>query len=161
MNAKTGILYVPLNEACADFTWVPGSNFEFETRFLRRDDSDGLIGRLEAIDLASRKALWVQRRRAPESSAILGTAGGLIFDGSRDRWFRASDERTGKVLWQTKLNAPPSSYPVTYSADGVQYVAVVAGGGGPLDNAGAILTPEIPAPGSGTTLWVFRLPERR
>ena len=159
-NAKTGILYVPLNEACADFTWVPGSNFEFETRFMRRDDSDGLIGRLEAIDVASRKALWVQRRRAPESSAILATAGGLIFDGSRDRWFRASDARTGKVLWQTKLNAPPSSYPVTFSADGVQYVAVVAGGGGPLDNAGGVLTPEIPAPGAGTTLWVFRLPEK-
>lgn len=160
-NPKTGILYVPLTEACADFTYVPGSNFEFETRFLRRDGSDGLIGRLEAIDVASRKALWVQRRRAPESSAILGTAGGLIFEGSRDRWFRASDERTGRVLWQTRLSAQPSSYPVTFSAGGVQYVAVVAGGGGSLDGSGGILTPEIPAPGTGTTLWVFRLPEKR
>ena len=63
----------------------------------RARDRRSMIGRVEAIDLASHKTLWVQRRRAPHSSAILGTAGGLIFEGSRDRWFRASDERTGKV----------------------------------------------------------------
>lgn len=156
-NAKTGILFVPENETCHTLTYVPGNSFDFEDRILRRIDSDGMIGRVEAIDLASRKTLWVQRRRAPQSSAILATAGGLIFEGSHDRWFRASDQRSGKVLWQTRLNAPPSSYPVTYGADGDQYVAVVAGTGGALAVLLGSFAPEIAKPPSGTTLWVFRL----
>jgi alcohol dehydrogenase (cytochrome c) len=161
-NPQTGILYVPQNELCSEMTWVPGPSFEITSRIQRRFNSDGMVGRIDAIDLATRKTIWVQRRRAPQSSAILGTAGGLIFEGSRDRVFRASDERTGKVLWQTRLNAPPSSYPITYSVNGVQYVAVVAGGGNTIDvMPGSIITPEIAAPSNGMTLWIFRLPGKR
>ena len=68
--------------------------------------------------------------------------------------------RPGKLLWQTQLNAAPNSSPVTYSVQGEQYVAVVAGGGGPLSSASASLTPEIDNPAGGTTLWVFKLPSR-
>jgi alcohol dehydrogenase (cytochrome c) len=161
-NAKTGILFVPENETCQEFTWIPGGNFQLNDHLMRRFNSDGMVGRVEAIDLASRKTLWVQRRRAPQVSAVLGTAGGLIFEGSRDRWFRASDQQTGKVLWQTQLNASPGSSPVTYTVNGVQYIAVVTGGGGSLESTlGAALTPEIAGAASGATLWVFKLPEKK
>ena len=88
---------------------------------------------------------------------MLATAGGLVFSGSRDREFSAYDAATGKILWQTGLNAVPSSSPVTYSTNGHQYVAVVAGGGGSLDAGEALLTPEIDNPVGGTTLWIFEL----
>jgi alcohol dehydrogenase (cytochrome c) len=52
-----------------------------------------------------------------------------------------------------------NSSPVTYSVRGEQYIAIVAGGGGPL-SAGSGLTPEIISPSAGTTLWVFKLPSR-
>lgn len=55
------------------------------------------------------------------------------------------------------LNAAPNSSPVAYRADGAQYVAVVAGAGGPLDAFGDVLTPELTDPGGSTTLWVFKL----
>ncbi len=71
--------------------------------------------------------------------------------------FHAYDSATGKLLWHTTLNSAPSSSPVTYDADGEQYVAVVAGGGTALDSAGDTLTPEIAAPTGTTTLWVFKL----
>ena len=87
---------------------------------------------------------------------MLTTAGGLVFAGSRDRRFRAFDAATGKILWQSTLNASLSSTPVTYSIGGEQYVAVVAGNGGPV--AWPQLTPEIANPLGGTTLWVFKLP---
>jgi hypothetical protein len=44
-----------------------------------------------------------------------------------------------------------------YSVDGVQYVVVVAGGGGAFDAGSRSLTPEIIDPAAGTTLWVFKL----
>jgi glucose dehydrogenase len=58
----------------------------------------------------------------------LATAGGLMFTGEANGWFRAYDAANGKVLWSFQagagVNAPPSSY----SVDGKQYVVVGAGG---------------------------------
>jgi alcohol dehydrogenase (cytochrome c) len=157
-NPQTGVLFVPLNDSCMDFEWTPGPTLDIQPLPVERPGSDGMIGRVEAIDLATRKTLWVRRERTPHASSILATAGGLIFEGTRDRWFRASDDRTGKVLWQVRLDGAVSSSPITYSVDGVQYVAVTTGGGGPLDVLMGALTQEIQTPATGTTLWVFRLP---
>jgi alcohol dehydrogenase (cytochrome c) len=118
---------------------------------------DGKFGRIEAIDLKSRKILWTYRQRAGMSSSLLVSAGGLLFSGSHDRVFRAYDAASGKPLWQTVLNASPNSSPVSYGAEGQQYVAVVTGGGGPLDGGVGVMTPEIVGPPGGTTLWVFKL----
>jgi alcohol dehydrogenase (cytochrome c) len=148
-----------------DFTWTPrdaaataagGSDIRWVLR--PRPDSDGKFGRLQAINLQTGKVVWTNRRRAPEASSTMVTAGGLVFDGDRDRYFRASDGATGKLLWQTRLNAVPSSTPVTYSVAGRQYVAVVAGGGGAHEATWPSLTPEINTPAGGTSLWVFALP---
>jgi len=162
-DPESKILYVPLYESCQDFTWVPrdsaktaegGSDMHFVLH--PRPDSDGKMGRIEAINLQTKKVVWVYRQRAAISSSTLTTAGGLVFAGSRDRRFRAFDAVTGKILWQSTLNASLSSTPVTYSVGGEQYVAVVAGNGGPV--AWPQLTPEIANPLGGTTLWVFKLP---
>jgi len=80
---------------------------------------------------------------------MVGVAGGR---------FRAFDQATGKVLWETKLAAQPSSFPITYAVNGKQYVAVVAGGGGAHDITWPQLTPEIDDPAGATTLQVFALP---
>ena len=126
----------------------------------RARTSDGKFGRLEAINLATGKVLWTYRQRAPLVSSLMATAGGLVFAGSRDRYFTAFDAATGKPLWRTQLNVVPNSSPVTYSVQGEQYIAVVAGGGGPVDAGAGSLTPEILNPSGGTTLWVFKLPSR-
>jgi alcohol dehydrogenase (cytochrome c) len=162
----THILYVPLAESCMDYTWVPGDPAQtaaggLDIRFtLRlRPDSDGKYGRLEAINLLTKEVVWMDRQRAPIASAMLATAGGLVFSGAQNRQFTAYDTATGKALWEVGLNATPSSYPITYSVDGKQYVAVVSGGGGPLDASGASLAPEFDNPAGGTTLWIFKLPD--
>jgi len=164
-DPDTHLLFVPLVESCAEFTWIPrdaaqtaagGMDIHFVLR--PRPDSDGKFGRVEAIDLASRRIVWTDRQRAPIASSMLATAGGIAFNGARDRYFRAYDQRNGKILWQTRLDAVPSSTPITYSVDGVQYVAVVAGGGGAHESTWPTLTPEIVDPPGGTMLWIFRLP---
>jgi alcohol dehydrogenase (cytochrome c) len=122
-----------------------------------KPDNDGNFGRIEAIDLKTRQVVWSTRQRAPVASSLLASAGGLVWSGARDRQFRAYDAATGEVLWRVGLSASPSSSPATYSVDGVQYLAVVAGGGGAFDAGSRSLTPEIIDPAAGTTLWVFKL----
>ena len=156
-NPQTRVLFVPFNDTCTRL----GHNLSQQGGGLRLDprDPEGRVGRVQAIDLDARKTLWTRRERSPQASAVLATAGGLIFEGNRDRWFRASDDRMGKVLWQTRLNASPSSYPITYSVNGTQYVAVTAGGGNFLDTLIGGLTPEITTTTGQPTLWIFRLPQ--
>jgi alcohol dehydrogenase (cytochrome c) len=165
-DPETHILYVPLAESCMDYTWVPrdpaqtaagGLDIRYVLRL--RPDSDGKMGRIEAVNLETQNIVWTIRQRAPIASAMLSTAGGIVFSGSQDREFTAYDSETGKALWEVGLNATPSSYPITYGVDGKQYVAVVSGGGGPLDASGSSLAPEFDNPAGGTTLWIFKLPD--
>ncbi len=59
------------------------------------------------------------------------TASGLLFIGAtaRDRKFRAFDNRTGELLWETELPAGGNATPATYQVDGRQFVVIAAGGG--------------------------------
>jgi glucose dehydrogenase len=61
----------------------------------------------------------------------IATASGLLFVGATtDGYFRAFDSRTGKQLWEAKLEASAHSIPMTFMGkDGKQYVVVAAGGG--------------------------------
>jgi len=55
------------------------------------------------------------------------TAGGLIFVGSGpDRMVHAYDKDTGKLLWETELDANPDGIPSVYEVGGRQYVAFFA-----------------------------------
>ena len=57
------------------------------------------------------------------------TAGGLLFAPSSDSRFRAFESKTGKQLWEVKLDASMGANPMTYEGkNGKQYVAGVVGG---------------------------------
>jgi alcohol dehydrogenase (cytochrome c) len=164
-SPKTGILYMPLNEYCSNTTpspLDPGQAYTGGGRaiFARVPvpNSDGKIGRVDAVKLEDRSQVWSYRLRAPETSAVLPTGGGLVFNGAWDRYFRAFDDTTGEVKWQMRLNNVINSFPITYSVNGKQYVAVAVGSGSSLSKALATLTPEIQNPDGGSVLWVFALP---
>jgi len=89
---------------------------------------------------------------------VLPTGGGLVFSGDIDRYFKAIDDATGKVLWQIRTNNMVNAFPITYSVNGKQYVAVAVGSGSSESKALATLTPEIRNPDGGSVLWVFALP---
>ncbi len=63
------------------------------------------------------------------------TAGGLVFiAATNDRHFRAFESKTGKVIWDVKLEAGAYATPITYQGkNGKQYVALIAAGGGYYD----------------------------
>jgi alcohol dehydrogenase (cytochrome c) len=130
-----------------------------EFKMQRTPDSDGMVSHLTAINLESRKIAWVKRETAALTTGTLATAGGVVFAGSVDRRFKAYDDATGKVLWQTRLNDVPSSAPISYSADGRQYVAMVVGCCGvQASDAKALTTEARTPPDGGAAVWVFELP---
>jgi glucose dehydrogenase len=54
------------------------------------------------------------------------TAGGLIFTGTRDRFVRALDVDSGKVLWQAELGTGLEGMPAVYEVNGKEYVVYCA-----------------------------------
>ena len=165
-DPNTKILYTPMVESCMDLIPAgPGERGNLSSGvnwYIRpRPDSDGKFGRLEAINLETRKVVWTDRQRAPQSTGVLATAGGIAFAGSLDRYLRAYDSSNGKALWQVRLNDVPSSCPITYSVNGKQYLAVIVGNGGAQAVTFPVLVPEIQnPPGLGAAVWVFELPDR-
>jgi quinoprotein glucose dehydrogenase len=106
-------------------------------------------GFLTAVDLKTGNALWQHTLGNASNSGPFGislhlplplgtpniggsivTKGGLIFiAATQDKYFRAVDEKTGKVLWEVQLPAGGHATPITYlGRDGRQYVLINAGG---------------------------------
>jgi quinoprotein glucose dehydrogenase len=86
-----------------------------------------VLGRIEALE-----AVGVRDTGTVNLGGSIATAGGLIFiAATNDSRFRAFESKTGKLLWETKLEASGHTIPITYMGrDGRQYVALTAEGGG-------------------------------
>jgi PQQ enzyme repeat len=82
---------------------------------------------LRAWDPIERHVLWSVRETLSISSGMLVTAGGLVFYGTVDGWFKALDATTGRVLWKHRVEDKRLDTPMSYrGADGHQYIAVRA-----------------------------------
>jgi len=86
------------------------------------------------------------------------TDGGLVFSGDAAGWFRALDQETGEVLWETELGAQVTGYPATFAVDGKQYVAVSTGRSLTTLSLMRLVDDEFRA-GVETNLYVFALPD--
>jgi alcohol dehydrogenase (cytochrome c) len=163
-NPQSHIVYVPLVESCMDLTPTPPGEHGSLSAGVRwtlrpRPDSDGKYGRVEAINLDTRQVLWTQRQRAPQTSGVLDTGGGIVFAGALDRSFAAYDDQSGEVLWKNVLTDVPSAAPIAYEVGGREYIAMVVGYGGAQAATFPGLVPEIALPaGSSSAIWVFALP---
>ena len=129
-----------------------------DVRFFEMPGTDGNLGRLTAFDVRTLEPIWTHQQRAMLSTGALTTAGGLVFVGDMDRWFKAFDVKTGEQVWQVRLGEGTHGYPITYTAGGKQYIAVQTGVGLFLQPT-RLLTPEIYAPNTGNALYVFELPD--
>lgn len=106
-------------------------------------------GMISGIDLRSHKLIWTRRLGTAQDSGPMGlpsmlpipmgvpniggsitTRGGLTFIGaSHDRYLRAFETKTGRLLWQERLPAGGQATPMTYSGKGGRQFVVIAAGG--------------------------------
>jgi quinohemoprotein ethanol dehydrogenase len=108
-----------------------------------------------AVDSRTDKVVWTKELPSFDDSGYrcdggsLSTAGGLVFHQGGDGTLQAYDAKTGETLWrfQTDYGSGDAS-PMSYSVDGKQYVAFVAGPklwafalGGAIPQAAAIRLP--------------------
>ena len=84
-------------------------------------------GAVIAIDPRTGEKKWKFPMTDTTDSGLLTTASDLLFTGGREGYFQALDARTGALLWKTILGGPIVAGPMTYQADGKQFIAVAAG----------------------------------
>ena len=145
----TGLVYIPAVEFGYDYR--ANAAFEFRPgRFNTGEDipaaTEGLEGleaaknlvcdsaQLLAWDPVRKRSAWSVTLPANVPGGVLSTAGGLVFQGHSGGELVAYDARIGRRLWAADVDVGIMAPPVTYSVDGEQYIAVLAGLGGSMGN---------------------------
>ena len=142
-DRTTGLLYVPGAEV--DFAYSDGLPYGQPTFWKPEGEFRG--GVLDAVNPRTNKIVW--QKTAPfgltNGDGVLTTSTGLLFEGSPDGTFSARSAATGRRLWTWQAGSGIETTPVTYLVNGVQYIAILAGGNT------AYTTKD------GDSLWAFRL----
>jgi PQQ-dependent dehydrogenase (methanol/ethanol family) len=131
----TGLVYIPHNNLCMDFGAMQ-ANYISGTPYVGADvkmyaGPGGNRGVFTAWDPIRNRKVWEIKEDLPVWSPALVTAGGIVFYGTMDGWFKAVDARDGKLLWQFKAGSGIIAQPISYKGpDGRQYIAVICGVGG-------------------------------
>ena len=90
----------------------------------------GNRGVFMAWDPVAAKGVWGIKEKFPVWSGTVVTAGDVVFYGTMDGWFKATDAKTGDELWQFKCGSGIIGQPIVYRGpDGREYVAVLLGSG--------------------------------
>jgi len=168
-SAKTGLVYIPVNEAGFPYaaadpkTWKPlavgfttgidaGAVSMPAITEAREGAKKATTGALVAWDPVAQKEVWRVPFVGPWNGGTLATAGNLVFEGTAGGEFKAFSADSGKPLWSTPVQTGVIAAPMTYSINGEQYVAVLAGWGGVWDVATGVLANK-----SGLTRNISRL----
>jgi len=130
-NPQTGLFYVPTLEQCDVYsssakTPEPMKNFA-GTGGESISKEPGKFY-LRALDPRTGEKRWEYPMTGHGDSwaGAVSTAGGLVFFGDDDGQLVAVDAVTGRHLWHYYLGQTITASPVTFMADGKQYVTIAA-----------------------------------
>jgi alcohol dehydrogenase (cytochrome c) len=131
-SPQTGLFYLMALEKCDLYTkssawWKPGESFYGGDAREVPDIKPKKF--LRAIDIRSGKITWEipQDGSGRTWGGTIATAAGLVFFCEDSGSFAAADAKTGEILWHFQANQSWHASPMTFEADGSQYVSIAAG----------------------------------
>ena len=141
----TGLAYIPVNDV--GFKYKSAGDFEAKSLAanygidvvaagmpqdpnIKRAILETVRGKLVAWNPVQQKQVWAAERLGPWNGGVLSTAGNLVFEGTAAGNFEAYRADSGEKLWSSPAQTGVMAGPVTYTVNGEQYVAVLAGWGG-------------------------------
>jgi PQQ-dependent dehydrogenase (methanol/ethanol family) len=144
-NPLTGLVYIPTMDLPFNYQHDPdylahplGVNLGIdgvagampEDLNVRKAIKAMLKGHLTAWDPVKQKAAWRVGQTVSWNGGTLSTAGGLVFQGNGAGEFVAYNAQDGNRVWSYNAQTGIVAAPVSYSVDGEQYIAILAGWGG-------------------------------
>jgi quinohemoprotein ethanol dehydrogenase len=133
-NPQTGLIYVPTRRGVGSFYAEEGGKI-LGNQLVdvamghqpegKRPEVENPGAYLMAWNPVARKVAWEQREGSG-SAGTLTTAGNLVFQGTAGQKLSAFRADTGEKVWSVDTQGNVVPGPVTYTLDGVQYIAVIS-----------------------------------
>jgi quinohemoprotein ethanol dehydrogenase len=114
-------------------TWNIGRDYRYVGELIsKRDNAPRPRAELLAWNPIERRAAWRVPFPVSQSGGVLATAGNLVLQGRADGVFAAYRATDGSRLWEFDAGTGVMAPPVTYLANGTQYLTLMVGWGGPM-----------------------------
>ncbi len=177
-SPRTELIYIPIMEMGALFAPPDPSNTGISanmgvTMIPDPDLPGSRRSFLKAWDPIKQQLAWSHELPGVWPGGVLATAGDLVFQGRLDGYLKAYDANSGEEVWSYKTVAPVVAPPISYRANGKQYVTVLTGsgsqGGGILATGNAAYRTDYALPrrvltfaiGGAAEVPAFDMPERK
>jgi len=164
-HQETGYVYIPSREM--GMLYSHDENFEYhpgtwnvglpvmkdmqvptwvDPEMIKKIAPSSTRGYLQAWDPIKQERVWEHNYLGPWNGGVLCTAGNLVFQGNGRAELTAFSADKGEVLWKFDTQSGIIAPPISYTVDGEQYVAVMAGWGGSVGLSFSIVgnSPENP-----------------
>ncbi|MCW3837545.1 PQQ-dependent dehydrogenase, methanol/ethanol family [Sphingomonas canadensis] len=171
-NPKQGLVYIPAQVAAFPYfpepDWKPAAQgFNVGVNMaagampavpaVREGAKAATKGVLIAWDPVAQKERWRVDYPGPWNGGLLSTGGDLVFQGNAAGGFAAYSAADGKKLWNFDAQTGVIAAPITYTINGEQYVAVLAGWGGVWPLATGVLSDKSGPVRNISRLLVFKV----
>ena len=168
-SPQTNVYYIPTIEGCnkaANEVTKPGFDPASRQLFLggypysefEDPDCGRIWGSITGIDVTTGQVVSKHMTKHPQLGGLLSTAGGLVFAGYAEGEFVAHDAQTLQPLWKFETGSAINAPPMSFTADGKQYIALEVGLGGAWPQWFVSATPELKPQVPSNMLYVFELP---
>jgi quinohemoprotein ethanol dehydrogenase len=171
-SPETGLVYFPVLEAA--FPYRTKEHFSHNTLAWNTGIDDvaagmpqdpnikkailgSIKGRLTAWDPVNQKEVWRADRPGPWNGGALSTAGNLVFEGTGYGQFEGFRANTGEKLWSASTQSGITAGPISYTVNGEQYIAILAGWGGVLPLAAGEVALQSPRMSNAPRMLAFKL----
>jgi alcohol dehydrogenase (cytochrome c) len=160
-NPDLKLWYIPVIESCnrmKNEPMVPGKSFKPREFFTGGGPSEPfrITGSVTAIDVTTGKEVGKFETPFPLLGGLLTTPD-LVWGGLPSGEVFALNGKSLEKLWEFNTGGGVSAPPMTFTAGGKQYVAILVGQGGAWDKWFIEATPELKKVAPSSMLYVFSL----